>query len=207
MTAHAPKTVVVLAHPDRPASRLNAAMVAALSAEHSIQVHDIYQAWTGSPAEVALQQQLMQSSDRIIFQFPLTWYSCPPRLSQWLAAVWTRGWSYGPGGRALNFKTFGVAVTTGSNGRDYTAEGRYRRTLQEVLVPFELLARHCGMHYLSPFSITAAREISDHALGEQASAYRSHVLAAEPTIRFDGSDDDRATTVYTRSPPATETTT
>ncbi len=56
------------------------------------------------------------------------------------------------GGRALRLKTLGVALSTGSNGRDYQPDGRYGRTLEDVTVPFELMARHTGMHYLPPFT-------------------------------------------------------
>ncbi|MGF6876902.1 NAD(P)H-dependent oxidoreductase [Paraburkholderia sp. MM5477-R1] len=190
------KPLVILAHPDMRISRLNACLARALSETDSATVHDIYQAFPSGVIDVSAEQKLVEAHDRIIFQFPLTWYSCPPFLSTWLVEVYKRGWAYGPGGRALNFKTFGVAVTTGSNGRDYTRQGRYRRSMEEVLVPFELLARHSGMHYLTPFALTAARELADEELAVKAAAYRQHVVSSAPISTFEGKDDDRAKTVY-----------
>ncbi len=191
------KPLVVIAHPTLSSSRLNAALIEALTKTDAAVVHDIYEAYPDGIIDVAAEQQLAEAHDRIIFQFPLTWYSCPPFLSTWLVEVYKRGWAYGPGGRALNFKTFGVAVTAGSNGRDYTSEGRYHRTLEEVLIPFELLARHSGMHYLAPFAITAAREITDQELTLKSVAYCEHVTSSAPLMTFDGKDDDRAKTIYT----------
>lgn len=75
-------------------------------------------------------------------------------------------------------------------------EGRYRRSLEDVLVPFELLPRHSGMHYLPPFSMTAAREVTDEELDVQAGAYCDYVTSARPVFEFDGKDDSRAKTVY-----------
>lgn len=190
------KPLVILAHPKLSASRLNAALVDALRSTDTAVVHDIHAAYPDGVIDVAAEQRLVDAHRRVIFQFPLYWYSCPPFLSTWLVDVYLRGWAYGPGGRALNFKTFGVAVTTGSNGRDYASDGRYHRSLDEVLVPFELLARHSGMHYLPPFAVTAAREISDDELGRRSREYCEHVASATPVFEFDGRDDSRAKTVY-----------
>lgn len=195
-TSLSSKPLVIVAHPGLPTSRINAAMLNALRSTDAVVIHDIYATYPDGVIDVAAEQRLVDSHDRIVFQFPLYWYSCPPFLATWLVEVYKRGWAYGPGGRALNFKTFGVAVTTGSNGRDYMPEGRYRHTMAEVLVPFELLARHAGMHYLAPFAISGVREVTDDALVVHAAAYCQHVIAGVPIIEFDGSDDSRAKTVY-----------
>ncbi len=193
------KPLVVLAHPNLQSSRLNAAMIEPLVAQGLATVLNLYSDGPEGDWDIAAHQQLLSEADRIVLQFPLTWYASPPLLSTWLIRVCQRGWAYGPGGRALNFKTFGVAVTTGSHGRDYTPEGRYRHTLDEVLVPYELLARHCGMHYLRPFTITAAREVGEDALAVNVQTYQAHLLTAQPLTVFEGKDDDRASTVYIRS--------
>ncbi len=190
--------LVVLAHPNLAGSRLNAAMIAPMVARGSADVLDLYADGPSGDWDIAAHQQRLSAAERIVLQFPLTWYTAPPLLSAWLIRICQRGWAYGPGGRALNFKTFGVAVTTGSHGRDYTTQGRYRHSLDEVLTPYELLARHTGMHYLPPFAVTAAREIEDDALVVRALEYERHVLSARPIVAFKGKDDDRAKTVYTR---------
>lgn len=188
--------LVIVAHPHLESSRVSAAWIDALTRSDSAVVHDIYTAYPDGIIDVAAEQARVGGHERIIFQFPLYWYSCPPFLSTWLVEVFKRGWAYGHGGRALNGKTFGIAVSTGSNGRDYTAGGRYHRTIEEVTVPFELLAVHAGMNYLPPFSIIGVREVSDSELALNAEAFRKHVVSAEPVIVWDGKDDSRAKTVY-----------
>lgn len=190
------KPLIILAHANMGGSRLNRALINAVEQAGAAEVHDIYAAYPNGVIDAGAERARVDAHKKIIFQFPLCWYSCPPLLSTWLVDVYTRGWAYGPGGRALNFKTFGVAVTAGSNGRDYTHEGRYRHTMEEVLTPFELLARHAGMHYLPVFSVTAAREVTDEQLGAIATRYVDHVTSARPLFEFDGKDDSRATTVY-----------
>lgn len=190
------KPLIILAHPKMVGSRLNRALINAIERAGVAEIHDIYAAYPDGIIDAKAERSRVDMHEKIIFQFPLHWYSCPPFLSTWLVDVYVRGWAYGPGGRALNFKTFGVAVTTGSSGDDYTHEGRYRHTLDEVLTPFELLARHAGMHYLPAFSVTTARGITDEQLVEIADRYVEHVTSAAPVFEFDGSDDSRAKTIY-----------
>lgn len=188
------KTLVILAHPDLGASRINARWADAVRESGDITLHDLHAACPDGRIDGAAERARLDAHDRIVLQFPLTWYSCPPLLSHWQITILKRGWAYGPGGRALRLKTFGIALSTGSNGADYSAEGRYGRSLDEVTVPFELLAVHTGMHYLPPFTLTGVRELDDAAVEASARAYVSHLRNAEPRIVATGRDDAR--TVY-----------
>lgn len=190
------QTLVIIAHPNLERSRINAAWAEAARACGSVTVHDLYADYPDGQIDGARERALLEAHDRIVLQFPLTWYSCPPLLSDWQIAILKRGWAYGPGGRALRQKTFGIAVSTGSNGRDYTPEGRYGRTLDEITTPFELLAIHTGMHYLPAFTLTGVREKEDSAVAHSALAYIDHLLTATPRILASGKDDERAKTLY-----------
>ncbi|WP_425075039.1 NAD(P)H-dependent oxidoreductase [Sagittula sp. S175] len=190
------ETLVIVAHPDLGKSRINAIWVDALRGVGDITLHDLYATYPDGQVDGAAERSLLDAHDRIILQFPLTWYSCPPLLSQWQIAILKRGWAYGPGGRALRLKTLGVALSTGSNGRDYQPEGRYGRTLDEVTVPFELMAKHTGMHYLPPFTLTGVRELDDVAVASSAQAYLDHARHAAARIVASGKDDNRVRTVY-----------
>lgn len=194
--------LVIVAHPRWAQSRVNAAWVEALQQQRCARVHHLGTAGSSSPIDVPAEQALVAAHQRILFQFPLYWYACPSILSAWLEQVLLRGWAYGPGGRALNGKTFGIALSTGSNADDYTAAGRYGRTIDEITVPFELLALHTGMHYLPPFVLSGVREVSDAQLAANAQAYCTHVTEATPRRWWSGRDDQRARTVYPGQPGA-----
>ncbi|MEQ5871877.1 NAD(P)H-dependent oxidoreductase [Sagittula sp. NFXS13] len=190
------KTLVIAAHPDMAHSRVNALWCQTVRDSGTITLCDLYATYPDGRIDGAAERALLETHDRIILQFPLTWYSCPPLLSQWQIAILKRGWAYGPGGRALRLKTFGIAFSTGSNGADYQPDGRYGRTLEEVTIPFELLAKHTGMHYLPPFTLTGVRALDDSAVAASAQDYLHHLRHAEPVIVASGTDDNRATTVY-----------
>lgn len=190
------RALVILAHPDMSRSRISRRWAEAVLDEDDITLHDLYARYPDGQIDGEAERQLVTDHDRIVLQFPLTWYSCPPLLSVWQTEIMKRGWAYGPGGRALRLKTLGIAVSTGSNGCDYQPDGRYGRTLDEVTVPFELMAVHTGMHYLPPFTLTGARECDDATLAASAQAYLAHIRQAEPRLIASGKDDDRARTVY-----------
>lgn len=190
------RALVILAHPDMGRSRISRRWAEAVLAADDITLHDLYARYPDGQIDGEAERQLVTDHDRIVLQFPLTWYSCPPLLSVWQTEIMKRGWAYGPGGRALRLKTLGIAVSTGSNGRDYQPDGRYGRTLDEVTVPFELMAVHTGMHYLPPFTLTGARECDDATLAASAQAYLAHIRQTEPRLIASGKDDDRARTVY-----------
>lgn len=190
------RTLVILAHPDMSRSRISRRWADAIRAAGDITLHDLYAHYPGGQIDGAAERQLVTDHDRIVLQFPLTWYSCPPLLSVWQTEIMKRGWAYGPGGRALRLKTLGIAFSTGSNGRDYAPDGRYGRSLEEVTVPFELMAVHTGMHYLPHFALTGVRELDDRAVDASASAYIDHLRHAAPRIVASGKDDDRGKTVY-----------
>ncbi|RBP84000.1 NAD(P)H dehydrogenase (quinone) [Rhodobacter sp. 140A] len=189
-------TLVIVAHPDLAHSRINAAWAAAARGCEGCTVHDLYAEPPGGRIDSARERARIDAHDRIVLQFPLTWYSCPPRLSEWMGAVLQRGWAYGPGGRALRLKTLGIAVSTGSNGEDYSPDGRYGHTLDAVTLPFELLAIHTGMHYLPAFTLTGVRDCDDAALAQSAARYARHLCHAAPRRIASGADDARAKTRY-----------
>jgi len=190
------QTLVIIAHPNLEHSRINAVWAEAARACGSVTVRDLYADYPDGQIDGAHERAMLEAHDRIVLQFPLTWYSCPPLLSDWQIAILKRGWAYGHGGRALRQKTFGIAFSTGSNGRDYTPEGRYGRTLDEITTPFELLAIHTGMHYLPAFTLTGVREKEDSDVAHSARAYIDHLLTATPQIVASGKDDERAKTLY-----------
>ncbi|WP_151720182.1 NAD(P)H-dependent oxidoreductase [Gemmobacter serpentinus] len=190
------RTLVILTHPDLAGSRINATWSKAILKAGDITLHDLHARYPDDQIDGEAERQRLMDHDRIVLQFPLTWYSCPPLLSRWQGEIMKRGWAYGPGGRALRLKTLGIAFSTGSDGRDYAPDGRYGRTLEEITTPFELMAKHTGMHYLPHFALTGVRALDNEAVAASAKAYVDHLRHAVPRITASGKDDHRARTVY-----------
>jgi putative NADPH-quinone reductase len=71
------KTLALVVHPNIKSSRVNKKWKEALLSVPDLTVHDLYEKYRNQPIDVEFEQQLILAHDRIVFQFPLYWYSCP----------------------------------------------------------------------------------------------------------------------------------
>lgn len=84
---------------------------------------------------------------RIIFQFPVYWYSSPAILKQWMDNTFFSGDS------RLSGVELGIVAIFGVSQSQYQAGGKEKYTPSEMLRPFEMLSNHLNMIYLPPFSV------------------------------------------------------
>ena len=77
------KTLIIVAHPNIAESKVNKALLDSIKNEPNITVHDLYATYkTVEAIDVAKEQALLVEHERIIFQFPLYWYSSPAILKE-----------------------------------------------------------------------------------------------------------------------------
>ncbi|GEL15191.1 NAD(P)H-dependent oxidoreductase [Pediococcus cellicola] len=144
------KTLIVVAHPKLVESGTQQFLKMSLKTSQDVTWHVLEK--NSISLNVAAEQKLLQSHDRIIFQFPLYWYSAPALLKHWEDEVLTRNFVYGAG-QSLQGKELGIVVSTGDAKQGFSAGGSENYTLSELLKPYQALALKAGMKYLSPFSI------------------------------------------------------
>lgn len=169
------KTLIILAHPNIAESRLNKTLLQELNDNRNVTIHDIYATYhVAENIDVAKEQALLVSHDRIIFQFPLYWFSTPSLLKEWQDKVLTYGFAYGSEGNQLANKEFKVVVTTGG------AQSQYQEAfaIDNFLLPFQGTAFFTQMLYTPAFAVYKALEITDEALSEKALEYKA-LLAQE----------------------------
>src|SRR5271157_5587068 len=156
--------LVVLAHPDIRASRINRALVEALSGLGDVIVHDLYRQYPDSRIDVKKEQGLLLKADTVVFQFPFYWYSSPALLKEWEDKVLEYGFAYGSKGTALRGKRFFVALSTGGPEAAYSPAGSNRFNMDEFLRPYEAMANLTGMGYQKPFITHGARTLDEAGL-------------------------------------------
>lgn len=168
------KTLVLIFHPDlQGKSRANKALAEAASAlpADTATVRDEYALYPDGKIDVAAEQQAVEAADRIVFQFPLYWYSAPALLKEWEDEVLAYGWAYGPGGEALKSKEITVATTAGGPETEYqTADNG--ATMDEVLSPYRMMARYTNATWLKPFVMFESMERSDDDLAAIGKDYQ-----------------------------------
>lgn len=99
------------------------------------------------------EQQLLQSADRLILQFPLYWYSAPAILKNWLDQVITRRFAYPDADGALVRKELGIVVSLGSPARNFTAGADDHYSISQLMVPFQALTEKLEMDFLPTFVV------------------------------------------------------
>lgn len=148
------KTLAIIAHPDINQSVINKHLVQTLNQHpEDVTVHHLYTRYPDWNIDVKAEQQLVEQHDRILFQFPFYWFSCPPMLRKWMDDVLTYGWAYGRTGDKVKNKELLLAVSAGIGIEDYQQDGKYLYTMKELLRPFELTASYTDMIYKSPFVV------------------------------------------------------
>ena len=180
------KTLALVVHPNIESSRVNKKWKEALLSVPDLTVHDLYEKYRNQPIDVKFEHQLLLSHDRIVFQFPLYWYSSPPLLKQWFDEVFTFGWAHGPGGTKLRGKEWVLAISIGSPEHSFQAGGYNLFSVSELTKPFQASASYVGMTYLPPFVEYRSNRISDQEITQSAIRYVQHITNVElnPKIRL-----------------------
>lgn len=142
------KTLVVLAHPERIESTLQRFFEEGTQHLDNITRYDIYEDLPN--VNIDKVHQLLSEHDRIVFQFPLYWYSSPAGLHAWFEEVLTPSLYQD----RLKGKEFGIVMSTGQKDSDFQAGSKEAFTFSELLKPFEAIANKSQMIYLSPLVVS-----------------------------------------------------
>ncbi|MFB5761914.1 NAD(P)H-dependent oxidoreductase [Paenibacillus medicaginis] len=180
------KTLVIVAHADLGASRINKRLVAELERRGHVTVHRLYETYPDEKIDVAREQALLLAHDRIVFQFPLYWYSSPSLLKKWLDAIFELGFAHGRGGDKLKGKELLVAISSGGAANMFQAGGLHNYSYSELLRPFQQTANYTGMIYRSPFIVSEIREVTDEQLEKYAVEYADYVEGQPATTGTKG---------------------
>ena len=99
------------------------------------------------------EQELIENYDKIIFQFPFYWFNCPPLFKKWLGEVLTYGWAYGSkSGYKVSGKKIALAISAIIDQHEYSRQGKYKYTLEQLTSSFELTFEYIKADYKGFFA-------------------------------------------------------
>lgn len=147
------QTLVIVSHPKLKNSYTQSFLKAAQSDFKQVVWHPLDLCYPKGQINVAHEHRLLMAAQRIIFQFPLYWYSSPALLKKWEDQVLTRKFANARQGGYLRNRQFGLVITLGVPLKNYQAGSSEHYSLSEILIPFRALAQQTGMRYLPPFKI------------------------------------------------------
>lgn len=148
------KTLIIVTHPALESSAINKRWMMELKKyPDRYTVYDLHQEYPDGNIDVPKEQQLVETHENIIFQFPFYWFSSPPLLKKWLDEVLVHGWAYGSkSGYKLSGKKIALAMSVGIEEREYQPFKKYRYTLAELTRPFELTFDYVKADYQPHFA-------------------------------------------------------
>ncbi|MEW9701350.1 NAD(P)H-dependent oxidoreductase [Paenibacillus sp. SI8] len=176
------KIMVIVAHPDLSVSGANQAFASELKGDADITVRDLYKEYPNWHINVEKEHELLLAHDRIVLQFPLYWYSCPPLLKKWFDDVFTYGWAFGPQGDNLQGKEFVVATTTGGSKNAYRSGGENWFTISELLRPIQSTLTKCNATYLPAFVAYEVTRTNVDYVAEEAKKYSDYIRTPQTAL-------------------------
>lgn len=139
------KTLIIVAHPQLGNSSTESFLKAATDNKDNVMWHEL-----NAPFDILQEQELLKSATRIIFQFPMYWYSAPAILKKWLDEVWN---SQLTSSHLLKGRELGIVTTVAHPASAFQPGASQQYTIAEILRPYQALAHAMGMKYLPPLPI------------------------------------------------------
>mgnify|MGYP001174987490 CR=1 FL=1 len=176
------KTLVILAHDDMDNSILNSRFKKELENEENIIYKDLNSIYPTYDIDVQKEQDELASVSKVVFQFPMYWYSLPSALKNWIDKVFSYGFSYIVDDKgefiplALKDKEFQVIATMGAREESFIGEGRL--SVKECLNSCFYTTKMLGMKELEPmfFYGAAYGKISEETLDEYSNIIKKELL-------------------------------
>jgi putative NADPH-quinone reductase len=129
----------------------------------------------------AFEAQRLLAADRIVFQFPVQWYSVPSSMKQWIDIVFTRIYyvfAEAEGSRLAGTPLM-IAATAGNTPENYQPGGRIAISLEEIFTPLRALAIRADMPWHTPHILYYANSLSE---AERAAAGPDYQAALQSFI-------------------------
>lgn len=148
------KTLIIMAHSNPNDSKINKRIKHTLENEEDIIYKDIKSLYQDYNFDVKKEQEALMNAQKIIFQFPLYWWTAPAILKQWMDDIYTYGFAYKYDDKGawkalkLQNKEFQMIVTIGGSEEDYK---NMNVKVKDCLSSYSITASALGMKELDPY--------------------------------------------------------
>ena len=148
------KTLVLLAHDDLEKSLVNKRIKEELSCEENVLYKDLNELYPDFNIDVKKEQEDLKDISKIVFQFPMYWYSAPALLKRWVDSVLEYGYSYIINEKgdfealALKGKKFQTLVSMGAKEESF--HGQDRLSVKECLNSYFYTMEMLGTKKIEP---------------------------------------------------------
>ncbi|CEF30322.1 NAD(P)H-dependent oxidoreductase [Xenorhabdus nematophila] len=157
------KVLSIIGHPDLKNSRLSAEFVRQLP-QFGVTARLLEHQHVNYIFDVEEEQNELIDYDRIIFIFPMFWYSMPALMKKWIDDIFLPGFAYARNGNKLSNKEIQVVTTVGAPKEGYRAGGFNNYTIDELLKPIQQTVNYVKAKYLPPIVIYESVFLSEDTI-------------------------------------------
>lgn len=148
------KTLIIFSHTFWKDSKVNKALLESAKTLSNIKINNLNETYKNGVIDMESELELLKDSDKIIFQFPLFWFSTPSLMKEWQDRVLTHI-VYGSEPKLLHGKKFQIITTLGGARDSY--DGHHGYSLDTILSPLTSVFKYCGCEVLETFAIFSAK--------------------------------------------------
>ncbi|KOY75784.1 uncharacterized protein RZ71_02050 [Apilactobacillus kunkeei] len=169
------KTLVLVSHPEYDNSMTEAFLKQCQSDIENVDWVVLDNIQTDFSFDKEQEQQRLAQYDRILFQFPMYWYSAPALMKKYEDDVFTKNFIAYEQEGVLKGKEMGIITTLGDPIKDYQVGGREGFSISELLKPYQAIAQRGQMKFLKPFVISQFAYMTDAQKQKLLIDYRSYL--------------------------------
>lgn len=148
------QTLLIFSHTFWKDSKVNRALLESAQTLSNVKIHNLNETYKDGVINAENEVALLKYSQKIIFQFPLFWFSTPALMKEWQDRVLTHI-LYGKDSKLLQGKKFQVITTLGGAKESY--DGHHGYSLETILSPLTSAFKYCGCEILESFAIFSAK--------------------------------------------------
>lgn len=135
------QTIIIFSHTFWQDSKVNKALLESAQKLANVKIHNLTTAYPSGAIDVGAEIALLKNADKIIFQFPLFWFSTPSVMKEWQDRVLT-AILYGSEPKLLQGKRFQIITTAG--GAESSYDGHHGYSIDTLLSPINHAFTYSG---------------------------------------------------------------
>lgn len=157
--------MVIFAHPYFEYSSANVELIKVYNDVQQIQFKDLYEEYSDFHIPAFRERKRIRDFERLVFHFPLIWFSMPPLLKLWIDEVFDMTWS-SEVNHPLQNKDAVIIVTIGGKDENYSKEGLYETTIFDLLKALTLSLKVHHIEVTEYITVFDADDLDQNHLDE-----------------------------------------
>ena len=166
------KTLVIFAHPYFEYSSANVELIKVYQDVDNLVFRDLYEEYPDFHIQAFKERKRLREYERLVFHFPLIWFSIPPLLKLWIDEVFDMTWTMEKN-HPLQNKDAVIIVTAGGKAENYTPEGMYGTTIEDLLKSLTLSLKVNQINSKKLIKIHDSDDLTKEELQELSTAIKN----------------------------------